>query len=154
MHEVQQHREFSMLSEYWKRICIHQHGSCSWDALGLSNTTISNTRPNRFIIGYSKVKVKVLEWSSQSPDLNCIKPLWGDLKCVIGHQRTRALFVKHEQLFHLRTLSPLSTTITKYPVFRTKGMQTCEQKFSQFSHFSKSVFEANRVFLLCPWLVR
>ncbi|XP_061652458.1 39S ribosomal protein L37, mitochondrial isoform X3 [Phyllopteryx taeniolatus] len=36
-------------------------------------------------------KVKVLEWSSQSPDLNIIEPLWEDLKCAIHTRQPKNL---------------------------------------------------------------
>lgn len=36
-------------------------------------------------------KVKVLEWPSQSPDLNIIEPLWGDLKCKVHSRRPKTL---------------------------------------------------------------
>ncbi|CAJ0918252.1 unnamed protein product [Ranitomeya imitator] len=36
-------------------------------------------------------KVKVLEWTSQSPDLNIIEPLWGDLKFAVHARRPRNL---------------------------------------------------------------
>uniref|UniRef100_A0AAY5L3X5 Tc1-like transposase DDE domain-containing protein n=1 Tax=Esox lucius TaxID=8010 RepID=A0AAY5L3X5_ESOLU len=36
-------------------------------------------------------KVKVLEWPSQSPDLNIIEPLWGDLKCAVHARRPKTL---------------------------------------------------------------
>ncbi|CAJ0936450.1 unnamed protein product, partial [Ranitomeya imitator] len=38
-----------------------------------------------------KNKVKVLEWPSQSPDLNIIEPLWGDLKRTVHARQSRNL---------------------------------------------------------------
>uniref|UniRef100_A0AAY5K6K3 Tc1-like transposase DDE domain-containing protein n=1 Tax=Esox lucius TaxID=8010 RepID=A0AAY5K6K3_ESOLU len=35
--------------------------------------------------------VNVLEWPSQSPDLNIIKPLWGDLKHAVHARRRKTL---------------------------------------------------------------
>ena len=36
-------------------------------------------------------KVKVLEWPSQSPDLNIIEPLWGDLKPAVHARQSKNL---------------------------------------------------------------
>ena len=49
-------------------------------------------------------KVKVLKWPSQSPDLNVIEPLWGDLKCAVhARQPKNLLFAKRNgQFYHLR----------------------------------------------------
>uniref|UniRef100_A0AAY5KGD4 Tc1-like transposase DDE domain-containing protein n=1 Tax=Esox lucius TaxID=8010 RepID=A0AAY5KGD4_ESOLU len=36
-------------------------------------------------------KVKVLEWPSQSPDLNIMEPLWGDVKWAVHARRPKTL---------------------------------------------------------------
>ena len=36
-------------------------------------------------------KVKVLEWPPQSPDLNIIEPLWGDLKRAVHARQPKNL---------------------------------------------------------------
>ncbi|KAK3532434.1 hypothetical protein QTP86_018076 [Hemibagrus guttatus] len=41
--------------------------------------------------GNKRKRVKVLEWPSQSPDLNIIEPLWGDLKHAVCARQPRDL---------------------------------------------------------------
>uniref|UniRef100_A0AAY5JYK2 Tc1-like transposase DDE domain-containing protein n=1 Tax=Esox lucius TaxID=8010 RepID=A0AAY5JYK2_ESOLU len=79
-----------MYGKYWQTICIVQmlRMRCSW-------TFQHNNDPKHKALltlqWLQQKNVKVLEWLSQSPDLNTINLLWGDLKHAVHASRPKIL---------------------------------------------------------------
>ncbi|CAJ0951919.1 unnamed protein product [Ranitomeya imitator] len=74
----------------YRQICNHQPGSCVWDVLGCSNNDSKHKAKSTCHL-LQQNKVKILEWPSQSPDLNIIEPLWGHLKRAVHARQPRNL---------------------------------------------------------------
>ncbi|KAK6324148.1 hypothetical protein J4Q44_G00064870 [Coregonus suidteri] len=56
-----------------------------------SMTTTRNTQPGQLREWLRKKHLKVLEWPSQSPDLNPIEHLWRELKVLIAQRQPQNL---------------------------------------------------------------
>uniref|UniRef100_A0AAY5L3H4 Tc1-like transposase DDE domain-containing protein n=1 Tax=Esox lucius TaxID=8010 RepID=A0AAY5L3H4_ESOLU len=113
--------------------------------MGRSWTFQHNNHPKHKALQWLQQKmVKVLEWPSQSPDLNIIEPLWGDLKRSVHARRPKTLHEMEAFCQNERAAIPparIRGLIDNYykglhaviddkggnTVLRTKGMQTFEQ---------------------------
>ncbi len=116
---------YSSLREPWMPTCTVTYWSRAWSppfgdwAAGqYSNMIMTAALPK-------KLRVKVMDWPSMSPDLNPIEHLWGILKCSVWSARSLT-----------STSSVMSSRI------RTPGA-TCEALVNSMPKINKTVLENN-----------
>ena len=72
-------------------------------------------------------RLNVLEWPSQSPDLNPLKNLWHDLKIAV-HQRSPRNLTELEQ-FYTEEWASIAMLVETYP--NTHSCNCCQKCFNQ-----------------------
>lgn len=107
--ELQRHRTFRW--HWWKDECMLSENT------GVKFEFNSNNRKHKAKSTLQQKKEKVL-WPSQSPDLDIIEPLWGDLRRAVWqpkHLQSWKLFAKKNgRLCYLRKIMASSRTIRKH----------------------------------------
>lgn len=97
----------SYMVKFWAKASFHQ-----WQVAGsFSMIVIPNTPPGQKTTGYVKSMIKVLEWFSQSPDLNHIENQWRELKVSVAQRQPQNITAQEKIYMEEWTKKPIDPQI-------------------------------------------
>ncbi len=115
--------------KFWVKSSFHQQGHWRWNvAKSFSMTMIPNTPARATKEWLRKKHFKVLEWPSQSPDLNPIENLWRELKVRVAQRQPQNITALEEICMEEWAKIPATVCENLVKTYRKRLTRHCQQR--------------------------